>query len=145
LLTFVGPEPGGSWFPQTAGSWANLRTGAMAITGSLAASIALAAALQPFLPRLPLFRRLILTATSGGGPTLQNSTEVLPNNTWPGVGTSGVAVTDLRPGGSAEFLDLSVNDNRTIAVVSESGYVDAGTRLVVREAHGNRIVVRPQS
>jgi membrane-bound serine protease (ClpP class) len=143
LLTFVGPEPGNSWFPQTPGSWENLRTGAMAITGSLVGSLVLGALLQPYLPRLPLFRRLILTTTSGGGPVMRNTADVLPANAWPGIGTAGVAVTDLRPGGSAEFLDLSVNDNRTIAVVSESGYVNAGTRLVVREAQGNRIVVRP--
>ncbi len=142
LLTFVGPEPGGGIFPQTPGGWANLRTGVLAITGGLAGSLVLAAALRPFLPRLPMFRRLILSTTSGGA-SMQNSVEVLPENAWPGVGTEGTAVTDLRPGGSAEFLDLSVNDRRTVAVVSESGYVNAGAKLIVREARGNRIVVRP--
>ncbi len=141
LLTFIGPEPGGGIFPNNAGSWTNLRNGLLSLTCGITASLVLLMLLQKYLPHLPLFRRLILSTTSGGS-VMKNSVDVLPENTWPGVGTSGVAVTDLRPGGSAEFLDLSVNDNRTIAVVSESGYVEAGAKLIVRESKGNRIVVR---
>jgi membrane-bound serine protease (ClpP class) len=141
LLTFVGPEPGGGVVPTSEGSWENLRHGAMAITGGLTASLLLSFWLRSFLPKLPYFNRLILTTTSGN-ELMQNSTVVAPENNWPGVGTAGVAVTDLRPGGSAEFLDLSINDKRPVAVVSETGYVEAGAKLIVRESRGNRIVVR---
>ena len=109
----------------------------------LASAFVVGLLLRPLLPRLPYFNRLILTTVSGNDPPLRHSAEVRPENAWPGVGTAGVAVTDLRPGGSAEFLDLASGDNRTVAVVSEAGYVDAGAKLVVREARGNRIVVRP--
>ena len=62
--------------------------------------------------------------------------------TGPALAPTGVAVTDLRPGGSAEFPDLGIEDVRTVGVVSESGYVAAGTQLVVRESRGARVVVR---
>jgi membrane-bound serine protease (ClpP class) len=144
LLTFVGPEPGGGVVPNSDQSWANLRHGALAITGGLTASLLLSFWLRSFLPKLPYFNRLILTTTSGGDQlALNNTAAVPPENSWPGVGTSGVAVTDLRPGGSAEFLDLSLGDTRPVAVVSESGYVTAGAKLIVRESRGNRIVVKP--
>ena len=144
LLTFVGQDSGGpSLIPHTPQGWSNLRQGAAVIAGGLGSAFVVGLLLRPLLPRLPYFNRLILTTVSGNDPPLRHSAEVRPENAWPGVGTAGVAVTDLRPGGSAEFLDLASGDNRTVAVVSEAGYVDAGAKLVVREARGNRIVVRP--
>jgi membrane-bound serine protease (ClpP class) len=142
LLTFVGQEPAGvpGVLPQT---WANLRTGVLVITCSLVAWLLLSMWLRRYLPKLPYFNKLILTATSGG--EIASAVNILPENRWPGVGTEGKAVTDLRPGGSAEFLDLSAGDARTIAVISESGYVPAGSKLIVRESKGNRIVVRTLS
>jgi membrane-bound serine protease (ClpP class) len=140
LLTFVGPNSGGGIIPNYPGGWTNLRHGAMAITGGLVGSLILSAWLRAYLPRLPYFNRLILTATSGGD--VMAPSQIPPENNWPGVGTSGTAVTDLRPGGSAEFLDLSVGNARPVAVISETGYVPAGTKLVVQESRGNRIVVR---
>ena len=144
LLTFVGQDTAGpSLLPHTAGGWANLRQGVGVIAGGMGGSVALGLLLRPFLPRLPFFNKLVLTTVSGNDPPLRHSAEVRPENAWPGVGTAGVATTDLRPGGSAAFGDLSTGDDRTVAVVSEAGYVTAGTKLVVREARGNRIVVRP--
>jgi len=57
LLTFIGPEPGGGVIPNTPGSWNNLRTGALSITGGLTASLLLSFWLQRFLPKLPYFSR----------------------------------------------------------------------------------------
>ncbi len=142
LLTFIGPMPGGGVLPNSISAWTNLRHGAMAITGGLFASLLLSFWLRNFLPRLPYFNRLILNTTSGGA-MMMNSAEIAPENNWPGVGTAGTAVTDLRPGGSAEFVDLSIGSTRPVAVVSETGYVSAGARLIVRESRGNHIVVRP--
>jgi membrane-bound serine protease (ClpP class) len=144
LLTFVGPDTTGpSLLPHTAGGWANLRHGVGVIAGGLAGAAVLGVILRPFLPKLPFFNRLILTTVSGNDSPLRHSAEVRPDNLWPGVGTAGVATTDLRPGGSAEFMDLASGDNRTVAVVCETGYVTAGSKLVVRESRGSRIVVRP--
>jgi hypothetical protein len=36
----------------------------------------------------------------------------------------------------------SYPDGRVAAVVSESGYVPEGTKVIVREVAGNRVVVR---
>ncbi len=144
LLTFVGGDgTGPSLLPHTPQGWAGLRRGGEVIAGGLVGSLVIGTVLRSYLPRLPYLNRLILTTVSGNDPPLRHSAEVPPDNAWPGVGTTGVATTDLRPGGSAEFLDHATGDNRTVAVVSEAGYVTAGATLVVREAKGNRIVVRP--
>jgi membrane-bound serine protease (ClpP class) len=142
LLTFIGPQPGGGLLPNSLGSWSNLRHGAMAITGALGASMLLSYWLRSYLPRLPYFNKLILNTTSGNA-VMPNSSDVRIENSWPGVGTNGTAVTDLRPGGSAEFLDLSIGNPRSVAVISEAGYVAAGCKLIVQESRGNRIIVRP--
>ena len=57
-------------------------------------------------------------------------------------GPTGVAVTDLRPGGSVKFITDDYPDGRIAAVVSESGYVPAGADVVVQVAGGNRVIVR---
>jgi membrane-bound ClpP family serine protease len=49
-------------------------------------------------------------------------------------------VTELKPGGSAEFADG--NTTRVVSVVSDSGFVEPGASVVVRELDGPRIAVR---
>lgn len=51
------------------------------------------------------------------------------------LGKEGVAVSDLRPSGVAE-----IEDDR-IDVVTDGGYIDAGTPIKVIEIEGNRVVV----
>jgi membrane-bound serine protease (ClpP class) len=141
LMTFVGKEPAGfpGWLPSLDQTWSGVRQGVIVITSALLASLLLTSWLRRYLPHLPYFNRLILNATSGGPAA--SVLESAPGNAWPGVGTAGTAVTDLRPGGSAEFDDLSLGDRRTIAVVSESGYLSAGAKVVVRQSRGNFVVV----
>ena len=69
-------------------------------------------------------------------------TNIDPMSLGPAIGSRGKAVTDLRPGGSAEFVDAA-GGSHIVAVVSDAGFVIRGTPLVVREAAGNRVVVRP--
>jgi hypothetical protein len=64
-----------------------------------------------------------------------------PNDVWPFAGTVGVATTDLKPGGEGQFP--YADDHRATSVVSDSGYIEAGTKIVVREARRFRVVVRP--
>jgi len=54
------------------------------------------------------------------------------------IGQLGRAESDLRPAGIARFGDTRVD------VVSEGGYVSAGTEVRVLEVEGGRIVVRPE-
>jgi len=145
LMTFVPKEPTGTpgWLPHFGDTWSHVRQGVVVITAGLAASLLLCVWLQRYLPKLPYFNRLILSATSGGtAGVVTTSPGVAPENTWPGVGTVGRAISELKPGGSAEFVDLSVGDSRIIAVISESGYVPPGSNVVVRESRGNRVIVR---
>ena len=53
------------------------------------------------------------------------------------VGHEGVATTALRPAGIADFDGVRLN------VVSEGDFIDAGTRVHITEAEGNRVVVKP--
>jgi membrane-bound serine protease (ClpP class) len=146
LLTFVGNawNMPGSW--QMPATWLDLKHGLYAVAGGLFCSMLLSTWLRRYLPKMPYFGRLILTATSGGsaaGPAQTNRPGppiAEPTERWPFVGTTGRAVSDLKPGGSAEFP--YADDTRTTAVISESGYVTAGSKVVVREIQGNRVVIR---
>jgi membrane-bound serine protease (ClpP class) len=142
VLTFVGNAPGlpGVW--KVPAVQQGLRTGLTAVLSGILVSVVLAAWLRRYLPKLPYFSRLILTAPSGRDSTVPAPLHD-PNDVWPFAGTIGVATTDLRPGGEAEFP--YADDRRVAAVVSDGGYVETGTKIVVREARGNRVVVRAVS
>lgn len=51
------------------------------------------------------------------------------------VGRVGIAQTDLRPAGIANFDDVRMN------VVSEGDYIHKGSNVIIRKIQGNRIVV----
>ena len=140
VLTFVGNEPAlPGVFPSLRGTWINLQRGLFVVTAGLACSLVLWIWLNKYLPKLPYFNKLILTATAGDIGSLSLDR---PVETGPAVGDVGVAVSDLRPGGSVKFMTESYPDGRIAAVVSDSGYVPAGTKVVVYEVAGNRVVVR---
>lgn len=153
VLTFVGDAWGvpGSW--RMPGTWRALEHGLYAITGGLFCSVLLSMWLRRYLPKLPYFNKLILNTASGGqfaGPltvTDPSADDAAAaggsgiQEAWPFVGTVGLAVSDLRPGGSAEFP--YADDTRVTAVICDCGYVRAGAKLVVREVRGSRVVVRP--
>jgi membrane-bound serine protease (ClpP class) len=144
IMTFVGQEPGGlpGVLPKLHGTWEALQHGLVIVAGGLVSSLLLSLWLQRFLPRIPYFNRLMLTTPVGtlaGAETAAAATESL----WPQIGAVGTTVTDLRPGGSASFMDQLVGDTRLTSVVSDSGFVPANTSIVVREARRGYVVVRP--
>jgi membrane-bound serine protease (ClpP class) len=53
------------------------------------------------------------------------------------VGKEGVAVTPLRPSGTATIEGERIN------VVTEGGFVERNSKIVVVEVEGNRVVVHP--
>ena len=141
-MTFVGSEPNlPGTLPSIKNTWSNVQRGVMFVTAALAISMVLWVWLSRYLPRLPYFHRLILTGVTGDIAVLDPDR---PVETGPAVGDVGVAITDLKPGGSVKFSTESFPGGRVAAVVSDSGYVRAGTNVVVREVAGNRVVVRVQ-
>jgi membrane-bound serine protease (ClpP class) len=139
VMTFVGSEPGNlpGIIPSMPATRDALKQGLFVVTGGMACSLLLWFWLNRYLPKMPYFNKLILTNTSGGGTTTVARSD--NDDALASVGDAALAVTDLRPGGSAR-LESSGN---VTAVVSDSGFVKAGERLIVREVAGNRIVVRP--
>ena len=139
VMTFVGNAPGlpGLWqLPQIRDG---VRTGVTAVLGGLAATVLLGSMIRRFLPRIPVFRRLILSPAGASATVIAPGTD--PNDVWPFSGTVGVATTPLKPGGAADFP--YADERKETAVVSDSGYVEVGTKVAVIEARGNRVVVRP--
>ncbi len=122
-----------------------VRDALLAIVGALVASLLLWWWLSRYLPKLPYLGGLVLKQSAGDvatvGGAAPGSVEI--TETWPTPGMIGTVVADLRPGGLVEFEDPTTNDTRTIDVVTDSGYVTRGTRVVVRDIRGSRIVVRP--
>jgi membrane-bound serine protease (ClpP class) len=146
LLTFIAPEPGPSPFglPRLAITWSAIQQGLLVIVSGMFCSLLLSTWLRRYLPRLPYFKNLVLTTTVGSSESAMvgSLTNIDPLSTVPAVGSTGRAVTDLLPGGSVEFRDLT-GASHMIAVVSDSGFIPRGARIIVREAAGNHVVVYP--
>ncbi len=143
VMTFVGIEPSGTGFslPSLQGTWINLERGLITVTAGLGCSLGLWIWLNRYLPKLPYFNKLILKTTDGQLAAMDS-----PVETGPAVGDIGVAVSELKPGGSVKFITESYPDGRIAAVISDSGFVTPGTTVVkVREVAGNRVVVRRQA
>src|SRR5688572_18368171 len=108
VMTFVGNTPGlpGTWqLPQI---WTGVQNGLLAVVTAFAVSGLLALWLRRYLPKLPYLNRLVLQPTPAGAAVGGAAGAVaIPGGTsedvWPFVGTVGRAVSDLKPGGSAEF------------------------------------------
>jgi membrane-bound serine protease (ClpP class) len=144
LLTFVAPEPGRSplSMPKLPATWASLQNGLLVMVIGLTSAVFLCAWLRRFLPRLPYFNRLILNTVVGRseGAMVGSLSNIDPSETGPAVGAAGVAVTDLRPGGSAQFKDRAGNVH-VVSVVSDAGYVDSGEAIIVKSLQGPTIIV----
>jgi membrane-bound serine protease (ClpP class) len=104
--------------------------------GRVAISIllAMAGALALFrvLPRLPFGRRLVLAT----GMQADLGYVSAPDSDRHWLGRIGTALSPLRPAGIADI------DGARVDVVSDGGFIDAGTAIEVTRVDGNRIVVR---
>jgi len=138
VLTFV-RQPSLSSLLHDPEARQGLRTGIFTVVGGVAATAVLASFVRRLLPKVPVFNRLILATPAGPGRPVAPGID--PNDVWPFAGTVGVAVTGLKPGGSAEFPYADAR--KATAVVSDGGYVEAGTKVAVIQVRGNRVVVRP--
>jgi membrane-bound ClpP family serine protease len=123
--------------PQSSGEW--LTFGSKLGQFGLGLVIALVGAIvfAHYLPHIPVANRLILLPPGERSETGEEPPAL------PGVeqatallGATGTAATMLRPAGMARFGEQYVD------VVSEGGFVPAGSRVQVVEVEGNRIVVK---
>ena len=81
------------------------------------------------LPRSTTWQKVVLTEEEAGYQAVSEENVSL-------AGKSGKAVTDLRPGGTAEI------DGQRLSVTTEGDFLDKNTDVEVVEVEGNRIVVR---
>ena len=102
--------------------------------------VLLASVIGRYLPRMPLFRDLVLAAPGAEDYAPRgirlNPASVGGSETGVAVGDLGKAMTTLRPAGKARIGEELVD------VVSEGPYVEPGTPIEIVEVHGNRVVVR---
>jgi membrane-bound serine protease (ClpP class) len=84
-----------------------------------------------YMPRAPLFRRLVLEETESAGA---GYTAGADQSNW--IGQRGRALTPLRPGGSVEI------GGRRLDALSEGEYIPAGAEVEVIDVRGAQLVVR---
>jgi membrane-bound serine protease (ClpP class) len=142
VMTFSGKEPSGipGWLPSMETTWHGIQNGLVAVVSAILGWFLLTMWLRRYLPTIPYFNKLILTATTGGADQLAPQTPKT-QETWPFVGTVGKTVTDLRPGGSVEFPFGDAT--RSAAVVSLAGYIPSGAKVIVEQIEGGSVRVRP--
>jgi membrane-bound serine protease (ClpP class) len=99
---------------------------------SILLAMAGALALLRFLPHLPFGRRLVLD--TGMQADLGYVSAPASDRQW--LGRTGTALSPLRPAGIAEI------DGARVDVVSDGGFIDAGTSIEVTRVDGNRVVVQ---
>jgi len=99
---------------------------------SILVAMAAAFALVRLLPRLPFGRRLVLE--TGMQTDLGYVSAPESDRQW--LGRTGTALSPLRPAGIAGI------DGARVDVVSDGGFIEAGTPILVTRVDGNRIVVR---
>src|SRR5207249_5152720 len=125
--------------PETTQEWMSFGRALGAVGLSLAGAITLAFLVAWYLPSIPYANRMILKPPAEAREGL-DSDETAAEGLHPELaallGAIGVAATALRPAGIARFGDDFVD------VISDGGYVAAGTRIQVVEIEGNRVVVK---
>jgi membrane-bound ClpP family serine protease len=138
VMTFSGKEPGPGWLPTMQSTWHGIQNGLLTIISASISWFILFLWLRRYLPKIPYFNGLILTTTAGDNAIPTSVTHVKDH--WPFIGTVGVSMTELLPGGSAEFP--FGDEKRTANVVSVSGYIPAGSKLIVEQIEGSSVRVK---
>ncbi len=134
LATFVPDEPGRSlpfYLPSLPGTLNYLKTAVLTMAASMTTSLVGMVVLSRYLPRLPLFRRIV--------PANPTPSEVRTEDPYRGlarVGDVGQSAGPLRPAGKARFGPMLVD------VVTQGEYIEPNTQVEIIERRGNHVVVR---
>jgi len=127
LMAMVQHYPSSPWYAPPA---YEIQAAVINFGFALVVTLLLGALLGRYLPKTGLYRQIALaTAVSRTeGYTSAPDEEDL-------VGQTGVAATDLHPGGLGDFGERRMN------VVSYGAFIEKGRPIRIAEVHGNRIVV----
>ncbi len=109
---------------------------ALTLGGAIIAAMVVIFFLGKYLPQTPLLNRLALAAANPQGPSLCATSPDSPLLVK--VGETGVAKSNLRPSGKAEFANSLVLD-----VITQGEFVAPYSRVRVVAIEGPRIVVEP--
>lgn len=104
--------------------------------GAIVAAMVIIYFLGKYLPKTPLFNRLALGTANPQGPSLSATSPDSPLLVK--VGETGVAKSNLRPSGKAEFANSLVLD-----VITQGEFVAPYGRVRIVAIEGPRIVVEP--
>ncbi len=110
------------------------------VLAALVAVVTASALMMKFLPNVPIGRNLVLPGTVVSSPGPIN---YLPD--LPALGSTGVAATDLRPGGIVEFPPAAPNDiagPRRFSASAPGLYLLKGARVELVTVEGNTLIVR---
>jgi membrane-bound serine protease (ClpP class) len=129
IMALVDVYPGMPAIPTFGQLTLPLRTLAIAAVGSMIAIVFIAR----FLPETPLFRRMVSQGASGQLSTMQ-AEEVRTNR----VGQVGVAVSQLRPGGKAQFGD------ELLDVMTQGELIPKGARVRILRHSATEAVVEAE-
>jgi membrane-bound serine protease (ClpP class) len=130
--------PGELPWPQGKFEWQIFVDGLAALSLGFVGFLVLAYIFARYLPKMSFLRGLILETASTGAkitPSITTSAS-RAGKIQLKVGDIGEVVSALRPIGQARF-DIS-----TVDVVTEGQFLSSGTRVIITEIHGNRVVVK---
>ena len=122
--------------PQTESQLAELRHSLTVVAAAMVVVVASSIALRRYLPKAPVFNRIVLEPTSEEDLIDLDYRESLVDYSHL-VGQVGTASTNLMPAGKADF------DGSLIDVITDGLPIDRGTAVVVTKTRGNRVLVRP--
>jgi len=124
--------------PKTAQELAQIPFSLLPVLGAGFGVIAGALAIRKILPSSPYLRRMMLEPRKRVDTGLESQSDPEAVVDWSHLAReTGLTVTKLYPAGKAKIA------GRVYDVVSSGQLVDKGTQIVVVEAKGNRIVVKP--
>jgi membrane-bound serine protease (ClpP class) len=121
--------------PRSEADLNELRNSITVVAAAGLGMMGLAFATRKYLPKAPLFNRLVLEPPPPEERITLSHREALADYTHL-IGVSGEAVTDLRPAGRA------LVSGQIIDVIAEGVPLDRGTPIVVVAAHAHRVLVR---
>jgi membrane-bound serine protease (ClpP class) len=127
LMSMAGHYPGVPWQPD----FKRLPNAVSKLGMQIIATFVIAWFLARFLPETKTFQNLMLLTSENKSDGYHASSE--DNASL--VGKEGVAFSELRPSGTAVFA------GKRLDVVTRGEFLEKDTRIIIAEAHGNRIVV----